>query len=72
MRKTFLVTCVVLAGVAMLAGCGAKSTQQAMETSSDSLLAANPSEPAPGDITPQTPYQQPQEPAQAPPEPHCP
>ncbi|HKQ57907.1 MAG TPA: hypothetical protein VJY35_08550 [Candidatus Eisenbacteria bacterium] len=62
MRKNVLVTCVVLAVVAMLAGCGSKS-EQAMETSSDSLLAANPSEPAPGDITPQTPYEQPQTPA---------
>ncbi len=67
MRKTFFVTCLVLALAAMLAGCGAKSTEQAMETSSDSLLAANPSEPAPGDITPQTEYQQPQAPAAEPP-----
>ena len=67
MRKTFFLTCVVLAVVAMLAGCGARGTQQATDTSSDSLLAANPSEPAPGDITPQTPYQQPQEPAPEPP-----
>jgi hypothetical protein len=62
MRKNVLVSCVVLAVVAMLAGCGSK-TETAMETSSDSLLAANPSEPAPGDITPQTPYEQPQAPA---------
>jgi hypothetical protein len=64
MRKNVLVSCVVLAVVAMLAGCGSKS-EQAMETSSDSLLAANPSEPAPGDITPQTPYEQPAAPAPA-------
>jgi hypothetical protein len=63
MRKTLFVTCVVLAVVAMLAGCGAKGTEQAMDTSADSLLAANPTEPAPGDITPQTPYEQPQAPA---------
>jgi len=64
MRKTLFVTCVVLAVVALLAGCGAKGTQQASDASSDSLLAANPSEPAPGDITPQAPYQQTNEPAQ--------
>ena len=70
MRKTMLATCVVLAMAALIAGCGAKNTEQASELSSDSLLAANPSEPAPGDITPQTEYQQPQEPApQAPPAP---
>jgi hypothetical protein len=67
MRKTLLTTCVILAAFALIAGCGAK-TEQAMESSSDSLLAANPTEPAPGDITPQTDYQQPQEPVpQAPP-----
>jgi len=70
MRKTIFATCAVLAMAALIAGCGAKNTEQASETSSDSLLASNPSEPAPGDITPQTQYQQPQEPApQAPPAP---
>src|SRR5262245_30605318 len=62
MRKTLLTTCVILAALATIAGCGAK-TEQAMESSSDSLLAANPAEPAPGDLTPQTAYQQPAEPA---------
>lgn len=62
MRKTLLTTCVILTAFALIAGCGAK-TEQAMESSSDSLLAANPSEPAPGDLTPQTQYQQPAEPA---------
>src|SRR5262245_5475202 len=66
MRKILLTTCVILAAFALIAGCGAK-TEQAMESSSDSLLAANPSEPPPGDITPQTQYQQPSEPAQTPP-----
>jgi hypothetical protein len=51
--------CAVLAVAALLAGCGAKKTDQAAETSSDSLLSANPSEPATGSITPQTDYQQP-------------
>ncbi len=70
MRKTMFATCVVLAMAAMIAGCGAKNTEQAAESSSDSLLAANPNEPAPGDITPQAEYQQPQEPApQSPPAP---
>jgi len=68
MRKTLLTTFVVLAALATIAGCGAKNSDQAMETSSDSLLAANPIEPAPGDITPQADYQQPQTPdAAAPP-----
>lgn len=62
MRKTLLTTCLMLAAFALIAGCGAK-TDQAMESSSDSLLAANPTEPAPGDLTPQTEYQQPVEPA---------
>jgi len=62
MRKILLTTCVILAAFALIAGCGAK-TEQAMESSSDSLLASNPSEPAPGDITPQTEYQPPPEPA---------
>jgi hypothetical protein len=64
MRKTLWVTCVVLTAVVMVAGCGAKKNEQALESSSDSLLASNPSEPAPGSITPQTEYQQPQQPAQ--------
>jgi hypothetical protein len=59
MRKTLWVTCVVLVAAAMIAGCGAKKNEQAMESSSDSLLASNPSEPASGNITPQTEYQQP-------------
>jgi hypothetical protein len=68
MRKTLLTTCLILAAFALIAGCGARNTEQAMDTSSDSLLAANPIEPAPGDITPQTGYQQPSEPApEAPP-----
>ena len=63
MRKTLLTTCLILAALATIAGCGAKNSGQAMESSSDSLLAANPTEPAQGDITPQTGYQQPSEPA---------
>ena len=69
MRKTLLTTCAVLAVAALLAGCGAKKAEQAAESASDSLLASNPSEPASGNITPQTDYQQPaaeQPPAPAP------
>jgi hypothetical protein len=65
MRKTLLTTCIILAAFALIAGCGGNNTDQAMESSSDSLLAANPTEPAPGDITPQTEYQQPAAPAPA-------
>jgi len=57
MRKILLMMCGVLAVAALVAGCGAKQTELA-ESSSDSLLSANPSEPASGDITPQTDYQQ--------------
>ncbi len=63
MRKTLLTTCFLIAALAMVAGCGGNPADQAMETSSDSLLAASPAEPAPGDITPQTDYQAPQTPA---------
>jgi hypothetical protein len=59
MRKTLLTTCGVLAVAGLLAGCGARKAEQTAESSSDSLLASNPSEPAVGNITPQTDYQQP-------------
>jgi hypothetical protein len=65
MRKIVLMMCGVVAVAALLAGCGAKKTDQAAESSSDSLLASNPSEPASGNITPQTDYQQ-QQPTQQP------
>jgi hypothetical protein len=57
----------ILALAALLAGCGQR-TQVAEETSTDSLLAANPTEQTSGDLTPQTEYQEPapQEPAPAP------
>ena len=58
MRKTLIFTCGILAMAALLASCGAKKSEQAAESASDSLLASNPSEPATGDITPQTNYQQ--------------
>lgn len=57
MRKILLMMCGVLVVAALLAGCGGQKADMA-ESSSDSLLSANPSEPASGDITPQTDYQQ--------------
>src|SRR6266540_2813752 len=47
---------VALALALALAGC-AQKTEQANETASDSLLAANPAEPPQTGITPQTEYQ---------------
>jgi hypothetical protein len=60
-------------GIALLAaiaaaGCGKKAEQATSETSSDSLVASNPTERQSGDITPQTTYQEPP-PAQKPPTP---
>jgi len=55
-------TAVMLLTIA-LAGCGQRSQTVSEETSTDSLLAANPSEQTAGDITPSTEYQ---EPAQTP------
>src|SRR6185503_5585915 len=42
----------------MLAGCGKKTEQASESTSADSLLAMNPTEQAPGDLTPQESYDQ--------------
>jgi hypothetical protein len=58
MRRAILVTCTLVAFAGLLAGC-ARKNEQVAETSSDSLLSANPSEPAAGNITPQQNYQQP-------------
>ncbi len=55
MRRLALSLATLLVALA-LAGCGS-NTQTAQETSSDSLLAMNPSEQASGDLTPQTEYQ---------------
>ena len=66
MRRTILASASILALVAALAGCASK-TEQASETSSDSLLASNPVEQPAGDISPQTDYQAP--PAETPPTP---
>src|SRR5262245_8836136 len=58
MRKAILVACTLVAFAGLIAGCAGKPDQVA-ETSSDSLLSANPSEPAAGNITPQESYQEP-------------
>lgn len=51
-----------------LAGC-ARKTEQAAETTTDSLLSSNPTEQPTGDISPQTEYQPPPEQTQTPPTP---
>lgn len=48
---------IALAALVLLAGCGQKAEQSA-GTASDSLLAASPVEPAQGELTPQTDFQQ--------------
>jgi len=58
MRKILIMTCGVVAVAALLAGCGARKSEQAAESSSDSLLASNPVEQPQGSLTPQTQYQQ--------------
>lgn len=64
--RLFSATLLVIAA----AGCGGGQQQAAQESSVDSLLAANPTEQTPGDITPQTEFeQQPQEPARQAPAP---
>jgi len=63
MRKNLSTTGVILAVLVVIAGCGSRQTEQAMDTSTDSLLAASPIEPGPADLAPQTEYEQPQEPS---------
>lgn len=61
--RLFSATLLVIAA----AGCGGGQQQAAQESSVDSLLAANPTEQTPGDITPQTEFeQQPEAATQAP------
>jgi hypothetical protein len=48
-----------LIAVLALAGCTKKAEEATSETSSDSLVASNPTERQSGDITPQTDYQEP-------------
>jgi len=59
MRRSWNAIAASLVLIAALSGCGAKKTDTAMENSSDSLLASNPTEQTSGNLTPQTEYQQP-------------
>lgn len=58
MRRHSVAIAASLALVIALAGC-AKKEDQAAAPNADSLLSASPVEPASGDLTPQTDYQQP-------------
>ena len=69
MRRTALIAVAAFAMAASLAGCGKKAEQAQQNTSTtDSLLANNPTEQQNGNLTPQTNYQQ-QPQAQNPPTP---
>src|SRR4030095_4096162 len=62
MRKSLYALMATLLLTGLLSGCGSKQTaDQSLESPSDSLLASNPSEQTPGNITPQTEYQPQQE-----------
>jgi len=67
MRRIMVCTAAVLL-VSALSSCSNKTANQTTETSSDSLLASNPVEAPPGNLTPQTEYQPPQQ-AEEPPAP---
>lgn len=56
-RTTTLLAAAALIAAMALAGCGGSQTDQAAETATDSLLAANPLEDLPGDITPQEDFE---------------
>lgn len=59
MRRTALIAVTAFAVAASLAGCGKKAEQAQQNTSTtDSLLANNPTEQQNGNLTPQTNYQQ--------------
>jgi hypothetical protein len=66
--RTCNISVVIIALIATVAatGCGKKAGQATTESSSDSLVATNPTERPSGNITPQTPYQEPPK-AEAPP-----
>ncbi len=72
MRQRVLVLLSVLIAAASLAGCTKKTDQSATMTSADSLVATNPSEQAPGNLTPgQAPQETPPPaPVQSAPKPH--
>lgn len=65
-RTTTLLAIAALLAAASLTGCGGSQVEQAAETATDSLLAANPLEDAEGDITPQEDFNEPAEEAPAP------
>jgi len=50
---------IAVSALLLLAGCGQKAQQQTAASASDSLLASSPVEPAQGELTPQTDFQQP-------------
>ena len=57
MRHASAITGVAILLVAAVTGCST-TKREAMETTNDSLVAANPQETTPADLTPQTDYQQ--------------
>lgn len=65
-RTTTLLAAAALIAAMALAGCGGSQTEQAAETATDSLLAANPLEETPGDITPQEEFEEVEAPAPPP------
>ena len=69
MRRAFASIGIPLMAIVLVAGCAKKETAQQPESSVDSLLASNPTEQTPGDITPQTEYQPPEKQQQEPPAP---
>ena len=56
--KSWILSIALIAAAAAM-GCAKKTDQATSETSSDSLVASNPTERQSGDITPQTTYQEP-------------
>jgi hypothetical protein len=62
MRRLFAFASLIALAAIMLTGCGKKAEQASTSSSADSLLAMNPTEQTPGDITPQESYNQQQQP----------
>jgi hypothetical protein len=58
MRRHVIIWTFAVLALASLASCGKKTEQAQQATSADSLLASNPTEQQPGDLTPQAPYDQ--------------
>jgi hypothetical protein len=55
--RHFRIWTLALLTLAAVAGCGRKTDQAQQMSSADSLLASNPTEMQPGDLTPQAPYE---------------